>query len=127
MPSFLEMAVIAFIIVGIAYTVFRQGQANPESTGKIGKELSALKSDVAAIKGTVDGVEKDFKSVNGKLNMLDRKVTEIERASVTADDIAMLKELIEAKHEARGERISSIQSDVAIIKNYLIEKGLGGR
>lgn len=127
MPSFFELAVIAFVVCGIAYAVFRQGQANPEGTGKIGKELSALKEDVAAIKGTVDGVEKDVKSVNGKVNLLDRKVTEIERASVTADDIAMLRELIEAKHEARGERISSIQSDVSIIKNFLIEKGLGGR
>ncbi|HEX7821058.1 MAG TPA: hypothetical protein VF463_10615 [Sphingobium sp.] len=124
MPSFFEWFIIAIIVVGIAYVGIAQsrraGQANPVSTGKLEKELRALSSKVGTIGGTVVDLQ-------GAVTAIGKKVDQVERDSVTAADIASLKELIEAKHEARFGAMTGIQTDINIIKTYLLEKGLGGR
>lgn len=124
MPSTFEWVIIAAIILGIAYVGIvqarRAGQANPVSTGKLEKEMRQLSSKVGLLGGTVADLTSDVKALGAK-------VDQVERESVTSRDIAQLKELIEAKHEARGSALSQVQADLQIIKNYLIEKGLGGR
>lgn len=117
MPSIFEWIIITAIIVGIAYVGIvqarRAGQANPVSTRRLEKELSALSGKVG--------------KVAGEVSALAQKVDQVERESVTGRDIEALKELIEAKHQARGDMMIRVEGDLSIIKNYLLEKGLGGR
>jgi hypothetical protein len=124
MPSIFEWVIITAIIVGIGYVGFiqarRGGQANPVSTRKLESELRTLSGKVGAMGGTVTDLKIDVKALGAK-------VDQVERESVTRDDIDALKELIEAKHQARGDMMNRVEADLSIIKNYLLEKGLGGR
>lgn len=124
MPSMFEWIIIATIICGIAYVgvvqARRSGQANPVSTGKLEKQVQALSAKVTAIGG-------DVVDLKGGMMALGAKVDLVERESVTAADFAALKELIEAKHDARFAMMQSVSTDLDIIKRYLLEKGLGGR
>lgn len=117
MPSSFECFIIAIIIAGIIFVGIvqsrRAGQANPVSTGKLERELRGLASKVGTLGGTVADLQGDVKALSAK-------VDQVERESVTAADINGLKELIEAKH-------TPLSADLQIIKNYLLEKGLGGR
>lgn len=124
MPSMFEWVIIFAIIAGIAYVgvvqARRAGQANPVSTRKLESELRSLSSKVGTLGGNVSDIKAQVQALAGK-------VDQVERESVTREDIEMLKELIEAKHQARGDMMLRVEGDLTIIKNYLLEKGLGGR
>lgn len=124
MPSVFEWVIITAIIVGIAYVGIvrarRAGQANPVSNRKLETELRALTGKVNTLGGNVADIKSGMAALGAK-------VDQVERESVTRDDIDMLKELIEAKHQARGDMMLRVEADLSIIKNYLLEKGLGGR
>lgn len=124
MPSIFEWVIIAAIIAGIAYVgvvqARRAGQANPVSTRKLESELRSLTTKVNTLGGNVADIKSGMAALGAK-------VDQVERESVTREDIEMLKELIEAKHQARGDMMLRVEGDLTIIKNYLLEKGLGGR
>lgn len=124
MPSIFEWFIIAVIVVGIIFVGIvqsrRAGQANPVSTGKLERELRSLAGKVDKYGGTVADLQGDVKTLSAK-------VDQVERESVTAADINALKELIEAKHDARFTMMTGLSQDMQIIKSYLLEKGLGGR
>ena len=124
MPSVFECFIIAVIVVGIVFVGIvqsrRAGQANPVSTGKLEKELRQLTGKVSTLGGTVADLQGDVKAIGAK-------VDQVERESVTAADINSLKELIEAKHDARFTMMTGLAQDMLIVKTYLLEKGLGGR
>ncbi len=124
MPSIFEWVIIVAIIGGIIFVggvqARRAGQANPVSTRKLETELRAVASKVASLGSTVADLKSEVKEVGNK-------VDQVERESVTREDINALKELIEVKHQARGEAMTRVEGNLSIIMNYLIEKGLGGR
>lgn len=124
MPSSFEWFIIAVIVVGIVFVGIvqsrRAGQANPVSTGKLERELRQLTGKVDKFSGTVVDLQGDVKALSAK-------VDQVERESVTAADITSLKELIEAKHDARFTMMTGLAQDMLIVKTYLLEKGLGGR
>lgn len=101
--SWLELTIIGFIIVGIAFSVFRGGQANPESTGTLGTKLSSFKSELAGVKGDVAGVKRQIEGVNSELRAIDSRVTEIDRRGATIDDVRGIeKKLDELKSTLSG-------------------------
>lgn len=104
-----ELAIIAIIIAGIALAILRAGQANPESTGQLGKNMGKLDSDVKSLKGDVSA--------------LARKVQKMEEDGATTKDIDSLRQLIEAKMQL----LEQTQRGVQRIETFLTEKGLGGR
>ncbi|RSU57208.1 hypothetical protein [Sphingobium yanoikuyae] len=124
MPSVFEWFIIVAIIGGIAFVgVFqarRSGQNNPVSTGRLEREMRQLAAKVNEVGG-------DVADLKGGVKALGAKVDQVERDSVRLDDIAQLKELIEAKHDARFAMMSGMMTDLDIIKRWLMEKGLGGR
>ncbi len=100
--SWTELAIIAFIIVGIAYSVFRGGQANPETTGSLGGKLNSIQSELAGVKTDVAGVK-------AELGRVDSRVTEIDRRGATIDDVRG----IEKKLDELGKALSALDGEVS--------------
>ena len=100
--SWLEGAIIAFIMLSIGYVVWKGGAANPESTGTLGRKVTALGGKVASLEARVGHMGDDL--------------AKLEREAATTKDIERLEEL--------GERTFR---SVDRIERVLIEKGLGGK
>lgn len=125
--SWLELAIIAFIILAIGATVWRGGMANPEGTGSLGRKLNAMKSKL-------DGLETEVKSI-------DSRVAEIDRRTATIDDIRKIERLLE-KHgrclevldngqteireqaAGRGAKLDAIGDQVGRLYDVLVPRGL---
>lgn len=78
--NWFELAIIAFIMVGIGAAVWRGGQANPEGTGKLRNTMGDMDKDVRALRGEVKGIE--------------RRVVAIENHAAKASDIERLERLM---------------------------------
>jgi uncharacterized coiled-coil protein SlyX len=83
--NWFELAIIAFILVGIVAAVWKGGQSNPVGTGSLGKEIAGLKTKVAAIDGKVGTIEKQVKHIErraasvGDIERLERTLMEQDR------------------------------------------------
>lgn len=100
--SWLELSIIVFIMGGIAWTVFRGGQANPEGTGALARKLSKLSTEIG-------GVKTDVAAVKSELTRVDQRVTEIDRRGATTDDIRR----IEGKLEEHGRCLAQLDNELA--------------
>ncbi len=104
--SWLEAVIIAVILGGIAFTIFRGGAANPVGTGSLSKKLTTLDGDVKALRTQVDGV--------------DIRVTEIDRRGATNADIERLEARVtqwERKFDQLDERLDGVERELARIGN----------
>ncbi len=120
MSSYLELAIIAVILIGIALAVWRGGQANPESTGKLNRRLTAM-----------DG---ELREVVNRVGTLDRRVGDIERHSAKSADIARLEKHLEAlKEQVAGlrasdagmvARIDHACQQVDRLYDFIVERGM---
>lgn len=96
--SYFELATIAFILCGIGVAVWRGGQANPESTGKLARKQAQMEADLKSVKGKVDAIE--------------TRVTEIDRRGATIADIERLEASMADAKSAR-DRIESTATDIS--------------
>lgn len=96
--SWIEAAMIVFIFVGIAVSIYMRGQANPEGTGTLGRKVNRLDGDVRKLAGEVEDVE--------------RRLGEIERTSAKVSDI----ERVENRLLAHGKKIDGLAETVAAMK-----------
>lgn len=80
--NWIEIAIIIFIISVLVYLVWRGGQANPESTGAVGKRLNRIDGDV--------------KSVKNKVDHIDGRMDDVVKNSACVADIRRLEEKIAA-------------------------------
>lgn len=71
--NWLELAIIAFIVLGMMVAIWRGGAQNPVSTGSLNRKVGKIASDLNSIKAEFKGI--------------DSRVTEIERRGATSDDI----------------------------------------
>lgn len=82
--SLLEWAIIAFIIGGIAYSIWRGGAANPETTGALGRKISKLEARVGAVDAQVS-------ALGDKVGHLEGQMADFETSSAKGDDIKRLE------------------------------------
>lgn len=75
--NWLEMAIIAFIVIGMGVAIWRGGAQNPVSTGSLNRKVGRIAADMSTIMAEFQGI--------------DRRVTEIERRGATAQDIRGLE------------------------------------
>ena len=121
MSDWLELAVIAFIIGGIAYVVFRGGQANPESTGDLGKQLSELDSSVGRFGERLGSIEEDVKRLDDEaaskadIKRLERAVTGLQ------GDVAKLA----TSAASREATLDHVKEAVDRLYKVITERGLG--
>ncbi|PAL25492.1 hypothetical protein [Sphingopyxis sp. GW247-27LB] len=97
MSDLYQWAIIAFILLGIGVAVWRGGQANPESTGKLARRLSR--------------VELELKD----------KATTTDVAGLTSE-LAGVKARLEAEHELNVRTLAAVTR----IESFLIQKAIGG-
>ena len=86
--NWLELVIIAFIMLGIGVAVWKGGAANPESTGSLGSKLNRLQSEVTSVTGEVAGIR-------GEVRAIDSRVTEMDRRGATIDDIRGLEKKLD--------------------------------
>lgn len=116
--TWLEAAIIAFIILSIGYVVWRGGAANPEGTRSLGEKVSGLASKVVALSGRVGHVENEMK--------------ELKQEAATTKDIDRLEGMVDeklktvmAQMDGHRELSAATNRNVDRIVNILLEKGLG--
>jgi hypothetical protein len=102
-----ELAIIAFIVLGIAAAVWRGGAANPLGTGALGRKVGKLSGTVSVLSLRVGHVEKELE--------------ELTKEAATVKDIERLEQKIEGHHELAERTCRSVER----IERFLIEKGLG--
>lgn len=113
MSDWLEWAIIVFIVLSIGFIALRHGRANPENTGRIGRKVNDVASDVQAL--------------SGRLGFFEEELEELKRDAATVKDIARLEERIQTvRAEMQGHHALSQQtnSSVTRIERLLIERGL---
>lgn len=101
----IEIAIMLFIIGGIFLVVFRAGRANPENTGTISKDVSALKSDVRKLESDVEAMRKSVGDM------------------ATKADLAR----IETKLDGSRELINVTAAGVRRLEDFFLEKGVNGK
>lgn len=111
--SWLELAVIAFIIVSIGWVVWRGGAANPESTGSLGRKVAHLSSKVSTLDARSAHVEAELES--------------LKKEAATTKDIDRIEErLATVRAEMDGDRKLAERTyrGVERIERILLERGL---
>ena len=71
--SYFELAIIAFILIGICFLLFRGGQENPESTGRLARRMGKVEQALVG-KATTDDVNDlsaELAELSGKLSRLE--------------------------------------------------------
>lgn len=90
LSQYYELAIIAFILMGIGFVMWRGGQANPESTGKIGRRLAGLERRVGHVESQIKATATtdDITRLQGQIATLlaavegDRKMQQLTYHSV---------------------------------------------
>lgn len=117
--SWQELAMIAFIVVGIAAAIWKGGQANPEGTGSLGKKLARLESDVRTVKRDVSGVVSSVDAQAKKTDAIEHQIQDIERRSAKASDIERLERLV----VEQGRQNAELRSELAKISEAGEQRG----
>ncbi len=105
--NLLELAIIAFIVIGITVAAWRGGAKNPVGTGGLDRKINELKGEVAEVKTSVGD--------------LVQRVEKIEGDTASPADIRRLEKAIEklakvqADHESRQRALADKQSEHAAI------------
>lgn len=105
--TWLDIAVIGFIICTIGWVALRTGQVNPEGTGVLGRKVA--------------GVSAKMSLVETELTAVKRELDDLKQSSATTKDIERLEERIAGHREVSSMTNRSVER----IERMLIEKGLG--
>lgn len=130
----LELAIIAFIIIGIGMAIWRGGAKNPVATGTLDKKLGAITTEVAAVKNKVAAVETRLTSVEGAA----ATTADIQRLEGQIADLMRVLPDIEARQRALSDKMSDhakqatatattvkhIDRQVDLIYQVLVPKGM---
>lgn len=105
--SWLDWAIILFIICAIGWIIWKGGAANPETTGALSKQIGEVSQQQAAMRT--------------RLRHIEAEVEEVKREAATTKDIERLEERI----EGQSQLLQRTDRNVERIVQLLIEKGLG--
>lgn len=118
--SWLELAIIGFIIAGIAVTIFKGGAANPETTGSLGKQVREVKSNVRILTGKVDEIERQVVGLENSsaksfdLQRMEKDVGDLKR------EVGNLRESVAAQHAD----IEHTRRQVDRLYDFIVERGM---
>lgn len=118
--SWFELAIIAFILVGIGVVIFKGGAANPESTGSLGRQLRKVQSTVGTLGTKVDEIERQVVGLESSaakttdLKRLESDVGELRR------DMSTLREAVAAQHAD----ITHTRRQVDRLYDFIVERGM---
>lgn len=114
----LELAIIAFIVIGIGAAIWRGGARNPVGTGALQKDVSKLKSEVGAISGSVERLNAHFVTAQD----FEREQVRIEKALAALgsveSELAMLASNIGARNAVTEALAESVRAMAAELKAH---------
>lgn len=105
MNSYLEWVIIALILGGILFAIWRGGAANPVSTGGLRLRLNAL-----------DG---DMKALSTKVGTVETRVAELDARAATKGDIERIEKRLESwdpRMDRLDERLDTLEKDIATMQ-----------
>lgn len=132
--NYLEAAIVGFIVVTMAFFIWRGGAANPEGTGSLGRRVTAMKSEMQHLKSSVDAIKSEVTSI-------DSRVAEIDRRGATSEDIRGIERKLEEQGRclaelddgqtniremaaSRGATLDEIRAQVGRLYDVLVPRGL---
>ncbi|MAM39324.1 MAG: hypothetical protein CL949_12695 [Erythrobacter sp.] len=138
---YLELLIIAVIIGGIAFLVWRGGAANPVGTGKLLHEVSGIRQEhvahgrrlkkleeATASAEDVENLSVAFKEQQSRIETIERQVTDI--ASTGKGTAARVREM-DKRQDKMAENLAAARADVAaqrrqldLIYQVLVPKGM---
>lgn len=112
--DYIEMAIIAFILLGIGYSAFKGGAANPVGTATLERRINGISNKVSTLSSRIETIESDTK--------------EIKQEAVTSQDFERLAgQMATVRAEMAGDRkmAERTQHSLDRIERLILEKGLG--
>lgn len=109
--NWLELVIIAVILIGIAVAIFKGGAANPVGTG-------ALRSRLVALDG-------DLRSLNSKVGTVETRVAELDQRAATKGDIARIEAQFTEWHrlqEGIVKKLSTVDVDLGRLNSVVQAK-----
>tara|TARA_Y100001951_G_C11080973_1_gene151315 strand:- start:97 stop:507 length:411 start_codon:yes stop_codon:yes gene_type:complete len=134
MHSYYELAIIAFILIGIG-TVWKFGAANPVGTGKLQHDVKNIRQETAAqgrqlkeISKTVDAEKLRVDALGDRMGEIEKNVAGIEETvNATAATVAKM----DARQDVAGEKIAAIDvrteataRQVDRLYDHIVKKGM---
>jgi uncharacterized protein YoxC len=114
--SWIELAIMAFIFISLCVLVWRGGQANPESTGRVIKRVSKLESKMG-------GFEGELELLKERVTQLDEAVERMILKMATKEDLQHLRDLMENDAKMNEKTWNAVHR----IENFFLEKGVNGK
>jgi chromosome segregation ATPase len=125
--NLLELAIIAFIILGIAAAIWRGGAQNPVGTGGLDRRLVEVKTKLTEIETRVEAVEskaastEDVERLEEAISNLAKTLPDIEARQRALSD-KMGKHA--ATSSATAAEVKHISKQVDLIYSVLVPKGM---
>lgn len=130
----LELAIIAFILIGIAVAIWKGGARNPVATGPLQSRLSEFGATLTGVQTKVGEIENRVEGLEGKA----ASAADIARLEVAIAKLAQTLPDIEARQRALSDKmgehavaasatataVTHIEKQVGLIYNVLVTKGM---
>lgn len=126
--NILELAIIAFIVVGMGVAIWKGGAANPVGTGRLDRRLGHMDRELKGVVTKVGEIEKQVEDIDGRaaskndIKRLERQLKDhTERAAAMARDIASIRESM----AARQASTEHVRRQVDALYDVIVKKGMG--
>ncbi|MAY77798.1 hypothetical protein AAG594_02885 [Citromicrobium bathyomarinum] len=140
---YLELLIIAIIIGGIVFLVWRGGAANPVGTGKLLHDVSSMRQEhiahgrrlkkleqAAASAEDVELLRAAFERQQGRVEAIEREVAEVAQiARSTADSVRAIdsrQDVMATDLAAARADISNSAQQIGLIYQVIVPKGMQG-
>lgn len=114
--SWTELAIMLFIIAGFAVVIWRGGQANPESTGRLGKRLTKVESKMSE-------VETEMEHVRDRLTEFEATLARVSEKMVTRSDLDNIEKLMARDALASSKTWAAVER----LESFFINKAINSR
>lgn len=126
-----ELAIIAFIAIGIGVAVWKGGAANPVGTGALQMKLKSVSSDLSNMRGSVNRLADDFSALQGRAvsgeeieRMNEKLEAEIRRTDKVFASLEILGQDIHALREGQSAKnvvIESLSEGLRAVSHQITE------
>ncbi|VWX62558.1 hypothetical protein [Sphingorhabdus sp. 109] len=114
--SWIELAIMLFIIAGFAVVIWRGGQANPESTGRLGSRLTKVETKMTE-------VETEMEHVRDRLNDFEITLARVSDKMVTRVDLDNIEKLMARDAETSRKTWKAVER----LEGFFIENAIKQR
>lgn len=114
MHEWLQLAITGLIVGLVLVVWYRHGQANPEPTGKLSRQIGKLFAQITTIEKRLDGL-----ATKTELQALGGELKQIEKAAASSGELSELREKIGRVEERLTERVKgqgdTLQSEIRAV------------